>query len=203
MNRKTKVLLFLYVAALLAARAAFGEAERTLRAEVPDAGRAAFGVENLVGTMRVVRGSGEKATIVATVRAEDDALAGSVRLEKVAGEGGAVTFHVRYPESERTLRYPRHDSGGDWSVHLFSWGDGTRYQGQKYRIARDHGRLLYVDVEVQVPARVASARFRNLVGRIEASGVEGRLAFDVESADLRLERLRGELVLRGTSGDVE
>ncbi|HEY6064701.1 MAG TPA: hypothetical protein VIY96_01005, partial [Thermoanaerobaculia bacterium] len=84
MNRKTKVLLFLYVAALLAARAAFGEAERTLRAEVPDAGRAAFGVENLVGTMRVVRGSGEKATIVATVRAEDDALAGSVRLERVA-----------------------------------------------------------------------------------------------------------------------
>jgi len=203
MNRKTGILLFLYVAALFAARAAFGDVERTLRAEIPDAGRAGFAVENLVGTMRVVPGSGEKAMLVATVHAADDALAGSVRLEKTAGEGGTTVFHVQYPDSERTLRYPRHGGDGDWSLDFFSWGDGTRYQGHKYRVTRNHGRLLYVDVEVQVPARVASARFGNLVGKIEASGVEGRLAFDVESADLRLERLRGELILRGTSGDVE
>jgi Putative adhesin len=205
MTRKTGILLFLYVAALLAARAAFGDVERTLRAEIPDAGQAAFAVENLVGTMRVVPGSGETATIVATVHAADDALAGSVRLEKVVGEGGATTFHVQYPESERTLRYPRHggDGDGDWSIELFSWGDGTRYQGHKYRVARNHGRLLYVDVEVRVPARIAAGRFRNLIGRIEASGFEGRMAFDVESADLKLEKLRGELTLRGTSGDIE
>jgi hypothetical protein len=207
MNRKTGIVLFLYVAALFAARAAFGEVERTLRAEIPDAGRTAFAVENLVGTMRVVPGSGETATIVATVHAADDALAGSVRLEKTAGEGGTTTFHVQYPDSERTLRYPRHggrgDGDGNWSIELFSWGEGTRYQGHNYRIARNRGRLLYVDIEVRVPSRIASGRFRNLVGRIEASGIEGRLAFDVESADLNLERLRGELTLRGTSGDVE
>ncbi|MDQ6894945.1 MAG: DUF4097 domain-containing protein [Acidobacteriota bacterium] len=205
MTRKTGILLFLYVAALLAARAAFGDVERTLRAEIPDAGRAAFAVENLVGTMRVISGPGETATIVATVHAADDALAASVRLEKVAGENGTATFHVQYPDSERTLRYPRRggEGGGDWSIELFSWGDGTRYQGHKYRVARNHGRLLYVDVEVRVPARIASGRFRNLIGKVEASGFEGRMAFDVESADLRLEKIRGELTLRGTSGDVE
>ncbi|HYK41432.1 MAG TPA: DUF4097 family beta strand repeat-containing protein [Thermoanaerobaculia bacterium] len=211
MNRKTGILLFLYVAALFAARAAFGDVERTLRAEVPDPLRTGFAVENLVGRMRVVPGSGETATIIATVHAADDALAGSVRLEKTAGEGGTTTFHVQYPDSERTLRYPRHggrgdgdgDGDGDWTIELFSWGSGTRYQGHNYRIARNRGRLLYVDVEVRVPARIASGRFRNLVGRIEASGLEGKLAFDVESADLKLERLRGALTLRGTSGDVE
>ena len=141
MSRKTGILLFLYAVALLAARAAFGDVERTLRAEIPDAGRAAFAVENLVGTMRVVPGSGETATIVATVHAENDALAGSVRLEKTSGEGGTTTFHVQYPDSERTLRYPRHggDGDGSWSIELFSWGDGTRYQGHNYRIARNRG----------------------------------------------------------------
>ena len=205
MNRKTGILLFLYVAALFAARAAFGDVERILRAEIPDAGGAGFAVENLVGRMRVVPGSGETAAIVATVHAENDALAGSVRLARTAGEGGTTTFHVQYPDSERTLRYPRHggDGDGSWSIELFSWGDGTRYQGHNYRIARNRGRLLYVDVEVRVPARIASGRFRNLVGKLEASGLEGRLAFEVESADLRLERVHGALTLRGTSGDVE
>ena len=202
MTRKT-ILLVLYVAALFAARAAFGEVERKLQADLPDAARSGIAVENRVGTMRVVAGPGDAATIVATVHAANDALAGSVRLEKVAGEGGRTTFHVRYPESERTLRYPRNGSeGGDWSIRLFSWGDGTRYQGHKYRVARNHGTLLYVDVEVRLPARIASGRFTNLIGKLEASGVEGRLAFDVETADLALDRLRGELTLRGTSGDI-
>jgi len=203
MTRKTGIVVFLYVAALLAARAAFGDVERTLQAEIPDAGRAGFAVENLAGTMRVVGGAGDTATIVATVHAADDALAGSVRIERVAGEGGLPTFHVQYPDSNRSLRYPRHGDGNGSDWEFFNWGDGVRYQGHSYRVSRNHGRLLFVDVEIRLPARIASGRFRNLVGKLEASGVEGKLGFEVESADLRLERLRGDLSVRGTSGDIE
>jgi DUF4097 and DUF4098 domain-containing protein YvlB len=204
MTRKTGIVVFLYVAALLAARAAFGDVERTLRAEIPDAGRAAFAVENLAGRMTVVGGSGDTATIVATVHAADDALAASVRIERVAGDAGVPTFHVQYPDSERSLRYPRHgdgNQGGDWT--FLNFGDGVRYQGHSYHVSRNQGRLLFVDVEVRLPARIASGRFRNLIGRLEASGVDGKLGFEVESADLRLQRLRGELSLRGTSGDID
>jgi Putative adhesin len=204
MRRKTGILLLLYAAALLAAQSVFGEAERTLRAEIPDAAHGAFAVENLVGAMHVTAGTGDSVSVVATVHAESGALAGAVRLERVAGDAGAVTLHVRYPEDERTLRYPERGENGDWSFDLFSFssGDGHRYQGRTYRVSRSRGRLLYVDLEVRLPARVAAGRFLNLVGRIEASGLEGKLAFDVASADVRLERLRGQIALHGTSGDV-
>jgi len=154
--------------------------------------------------MRVVGGAGDTATIVATVHAADDALAGSVRIERVAGDGGLPTFHVQYPDSERSFKYPRHgdgNQGGDWT--FLNFGDGVRYQGHSYHVSRSQGRLLFVDVEIRLPARVSSGQFRNLIGRLEASGVEGKLGFRVESADLRLERLRGELTVRGTSGDIE
>src|ERR1700693_5002450 len=83
MRRKTGILLLLYAAALLAARSVFGEAERTLRAEIPDAAHGAFAVENLVGAMHVTAGTSDSVSVVATVHAESGALAGAVRLERV------------------------------------------------------------------------------------------------------------------------
>ena len=114
---------------------------------------------------------------------------------------GVATVHVQYPESLRTLRYPNSSKNPDWFLDLFSVSEERSYQGRKFSVSRSHGQLLYVDLEVRLPVRVASGTFRNLVGRIEGENLEGKLRFEVESADLKLGRLRGEIVLHGTSGD--
>jgi hypothetical protein len=199
MRWKTLVLIGLVVAA----RPARGEVERQIRAEIADAAKTPFVVENLVGRVHAVSGPGDQATVTATVHAASGSLADAVRIERTTGPGGAAVLHVRYPEGERTLRYRdrRHEERFDWN--LFSTGEAHRYQGRTFHVSRGHGTLLYVDLEVRLPARVASARLVDLAGEVEAEGLEGGLEFDVESADLKLSRLRGDLVLHGTSGDIE
>lgn len=203
MRQETVVRLVLCGAtALLAARVASGEVEKTLRAEIPDASRTSFVIENLAGRMRVVAGGGESATVVATVHAENDALANAVRIERTGGGSVAATLHIVYPEGERTLRYPNRRGDHGWEWTLFSIGEAHEYQNRTFHVSRSRGRLLFVDLEIRVPARVAAARFRNLIGEVDAEGLDGKLAFDVESADLRLARLQGETAVRGTSGDM-
>jgi hypothetical protein len=188
-------------AAAITASSARAETVRTLRQELSGGDLARFAVENLAGTMRVTAG-GDRVSAVATIHAADEELASEVRFERVAGEGGAPALRVRYPVRHRTLRYrvgSRHVRSG--GLDLFS-GNTYRYDGHRYRVSSRHGVLLYADVEVRVPARLAEATFRNLAGRIEATGVEGALVFSVLDADARLERLSGTIRTRGTSGDV-
>ena len=183
---------------------AAGRAEVTkiLRAQIAGAGLRPIAVENLLGAMRVTVGSGDAAVVVARVHAEDDALASTVRLEEVRGENGTPTLRVRYPTSPRVLRYPgaRHDH--EWNgLAFFGDANAERYDGHRYRVSTHRGTLLYADVEVQVPAHVAAATFREVVGHLDAEGLEGRVSFRVASADLRLDGIRGEIDLEGSSGD--
>jgi hypothetical protein len=187
---------------LLLAAAVRGEVTRTLSAEIPDAARAGFAVENLVGTMRVVVGSGDAVVIGATIHAESQSLADQIRFDRQSGDTGP-TISVRYPDDVHTLRYPREDGEAGALFDVFSAGESHDYRGRSYRVSRSHGRLLYVDLEIRVPARITSGRFRNLAGRVEAEGAEGKLSFEVESADLKLHRLTGAVAVRGTSGDIE
>lgn len=180
------------------------EAERTLRVQLPAASTRPFAVENLLGSMRVTSGSADAVVVVAMVHAEDDALASAVRLEEVRGDDGVRTLRVRYPSTTRVLRYPPARRGGhEWNGFLF-FGDanGERYDGRRYRVSPHRGTLLYADVEIQVPARVAEATFLERVGELQAEGLEGKLSFRVSSADLRLDRLRGDLDVSGSSGDI-
>lgn len=181
------------------------EAERTLRAQLPGASTRPFAVENLLGSMRVTSGSSDTVVVVAMVHAEDDALASAVRLEEVRGDGGVRTLRVRYPSTPRVLRYPRRarNGGHEWNGLLF-FGDANseRYDGRRYRVSPHRGTLLYADVEIQVPARVAEAIFVERVGELRAEGLEGKLSFRVSSADLRLDRLRGDVDVSGSSGDI-
>ena len=199
-------LRFLGIAVLtLSAPIARAEATRTLHARIAGAANREFAVENLLGSMRVTAGAGDEVVVTATVHAESDELASAVRLEEVRGEHGIPTIRVRYPATRRALRYDdpedRHDH--DHWPRFLSFGnfDGTRYDGRTYRVSTHHGELLYADVEVRVPPRLAAATFRELVGRLEADGLQGRLAFRVNSADIRITRLRGEIDLAGSSGD--
>jgi len=183
--------------------AAPAEVTRTIRGELA-AGLSRFAVENLAGTMSVKTGSGASVVAVATVHAENEELAGAVRLEQVAGEGGIPTLSVRYPlDRTRTIRYPDPRSSHEWEIlDFFSTGSRYRYAGTQVRVSHNHGVLLYADVEVQVPRGQLDAVLRNLVGLLEARGLEGRLRFEVESADLDLDALSGDLELRGSSGDI-
>jgi hypothetical protein len=188
---------------LLAPVVGASEAVRTIRAELSGAEASSFQVENLAGTMWISEGTGDVVTVVATVHAENQGLADAVRIEHLAGSGGATTLRMRYPyDKVSTFRYEAPGQGGDWS--LFSFGDWstTDYDGHRVRVSHNRGTTLYADLEVRIPKGRELASFRNLVGRVEADGLQGNLHFSVESADLRLRRLDGDIVLEGSSGDI-
>jgi hypothetical protein len=204
--RKTVEAILLAVGALLCGAVALGAAEvtRTLKVELSGADLANFSVENLAGTMRVLAGEDGAVVVVATVHAETQALADGVRLERVAGEGGAAALRVRYPENVSRIRYrpPVDDDTVQISLEFLSFSSSTyHYDGRTYRVSPGHGKRLWADLEVRVPAHVARARFQNLAGLVEAESVEGGLRFDVASADLRLRHLAGEIAANGSSGD--
>ncbi len=184
-----------------AARAA--DTVRTLKAELSGPDAAHFAVENLVGTMRVTAGTGAAVTVVATVHAESADLADGVRLERVAGEGGAPTLRVRYPyDKVSTFRYRAPSDGDDISIGVWASSSDYDYDGHHVRVSRGRGKWLHADLEIQVPAARLRAGFRNLEGLVEAEGLQGELRFEVSSADLRLRRLDGAIELEGSSGDV-
>lgn len=193
--------------AILATSAPFARAEvtRDLRAQLAAVTGREFAVENLLGTMRITAGSPDAKDVVvqATVHGADAELASSVRLEEVRGDRGIPTLRVRYPATHRTLRYfDPDDRRHDWPGFLFLGSlDGTRYDGRTYHVSARRGELLYADVEVRVPPRLAAATFVERAGRLDAEGLQGRLTFRVDTADLRLNRLRGDVDLAGSSGD--
>lgn len=194
-----------FVASLaLAAPAVRGEeVVTTIRAELPAAGAARFSVENLVGTMRIKEAPVSTVTAVATVYAASQALADAVRFERVDGAAGETTLRVRYPyDKVGTFRYREPGSRDDGFWEGFTSSSTYRYDGRSVRVNRGRGTPLYADVVVQVPHGQASARFVNLVGLVEAEGLQGRLRFEVASADLRLSHLEGTLELEGSSGDI-
>jgi hypothetical protein len=173
--------------ALAAPGSSHAEVTRPLEATIDARGE--VGVENLAGAMRVVAVKGTQVTVRATVHAESQEIADSVRLETVE-DHGVPTLRVRYPDVDE-IRYPA--------------GEGhhseTRYDGRRYRISRRDGTLLYVDVEVGLPADV-HARVQNHIGRLEASGVSGSLVFDTASGDILLENVSGTLRADTGSGNV-
>jgi hypothetical protein len=186
---------------LAGAFAAHADEVRTIRAELSGADLSSFAVENLVGTMRISAGSGASVSVVATVHAQTAELADAVRLERVAGAGPA-TLRVRYPyDRVTTFRY-RSPGERDGSWPGFGDRGSYEYDGHRVRIQSGRGTWLWADLEIVVPPGPVHAAFGNVAGLVEAEGLAGRIAFRVQSADLRLRRLDGDLALEGSSGDV-
>jgi Toastrack DUF4097 len=177
------------------------EVTRTLKAEVA---AERISIENLAGTMRVMPSTGDSVVVVATIHAENQKLADGFRLDQ-SSEAGGMRIRVHYPleSGHRRIRYPdpryRDD---DWLDGFFS-GSHVEYGGHRVRVSHSHGVLLYVDLEIEIPAQVAEAGFRNLVGLIKATGLRGKLRFDIASADAELDRLDGDIGVDGSSGDVK
>ena len=197
--------LILALGFVLSLSAAASEVERTIRAELSGANAANFAIENLAGRMRVTSAASsvDRVTVVARVVAESAELADAVRVERVADGRSVATLRVRYPyDRVKTFRYVNPDHDRDWPFDRMNSSDAYDYDGRTVRVNEGRGTRLWVDLEVQVPAGRRQASFRNLVGRIEAEGLEGTLRFDVGSADLRLRKLDGEITLEGDSGDI-
>jgi hypothetical protein len=178
------------------------EVTKSLEVRLPGAGEIA--VENLVGNMRIYTGQTGEIVVSATIHAESRELADTVSLDRIVS-GEKTTVHVRYPlDRYRSLRYPSLSGDGEHGLlRLFnhSWSH-THYDGESVRIGNHGGRLLYVDLEVRLPAGKADARFQNRVGRLRAEGLQGRLRFELESCDARLEHLNGDIEATGSSGDI-
>ncbi len=203
-----RILSTLAVPALLCAGAVHGaaaaEVTRTLRAQLDAPASGRFTVENLAGTMRVKPGSGRGVVAVATVHAESDDLAASVRFEQVRGPHGEPTLRVRYPlERHSTIRYPRAQPDGARSELGGLLAARIEYDGRKARVSSGDGVLLYADVEVEVPAAGIDARFRNVVGALHAERISGDIRLDTDSGSVTASRLRGEIVADTGSGDVK
>ena len=192
----------LTAAALALALPLCADVTRNVEVRVPGTG--AIAVENLVGKMTIRSGGNGETVVVATIHAESKELADSVSVERLAA-GAKTTVHVRYPLGRySSLRYP--SLGGEEEhglLRLFnhSWSD-AHYDGESVRIGNHGGKLLFVDLDVRVPAGRLDLEFQNLVGRLNAEGLEGKLRFVLESCDARLERLSGDLAATGSSGDI-
>ena len=199
---------FLFSALLAMATAAApysaAEAVRTVKAELPVGPGREIRIENLAGTMTVRPGSGAAVVVTATVHAESEELAGSIRVEQVRGPEGEPTLRVIYPlDKHSTIRYPEGGNSGSSSMSLFGVSFSTStYGGRRFKVASNRGVLLYADVEVQVPAAGVDATFRNVVGPIRAEGISGKTRFDTDSGDVTLTRMRGDVSCDTGSGAV-
>ena len=205
--RRTLALLSIAILALVTLTTlSRAEVTRTLKIEIPPSA-GGFAIENLAGEMRVVPGTGDAVVAVATVHAESDDLASAVRFEKVDGDPGFATYRVRYPyDRHTTFRYPAIGGGesgeGFWSSLFGGSNTSTTYDDRRVKVSGSSGALLYADVEIQVPRRAVEGKFRNMVGRLHAREIEGRLLFDTASGDVTLEKVRGEIKADTGSGDV-
>ena len=178
-------------AALAATLPARAEGTKTLRLEMPAGER--FGVENLVGTMRIRAGSGSSVSVVATVHADSQALADTMRLEQVVSREGRKTLRMRYPlDQHRDYLMPRSREHG---------ASQFEYDGRRVSVGK-RGVLLYADLEVEVPAQDVDGLFRNLAGVIHADGLQGHVVLDTANGNIFGQRLKGEVVADTGSGDV-
>jgi len=197
-------LLLVFSLLVLPSGASAAEVTRTLRAELTGAEVTRFGIENLAGFMRVTGSSEDKVVAVATIHAESDALADSVRFERVKGEHGEPTLRVRYPLDRHTdYRYPGGPSDGGLLNRLFNGNTETRYEGHRVRISGKRGVLLYADLEVRVPRGKITALFRNGVGPMQGADLGGTLRFDTSQGAVRLAKIAGDVVADTGSGDVD
>jgi len=188
---------------LVAAAPASADVTRSLKGNLTPGASQAWAVENLAGSMKVVPGSGSSVTATVTVHAGSDELASLLKLEEVTGEKGVRTLRVVYPLSQHTTyRYNPSHKAESWIGGMFGGENTVEYAGRHVKVSSSKGAALYADIEVQVPARLGQGTLRNLVGRVQANGLEGTLKFDTASGDVDLQGLRGKIGADTGSGDV-
>ncbi|HET9012737.1 MAG TPA: DUF4097 family beta strand repeat-containing protein [Gemmatimonadaceae bacterium] len=160
-------------------------------------------VYNLVGTLKVEGGAGDK-VVVEVTRAGRDAQ----RLGVLTGDvRGRPAIRIRYPEDRIVYPQLRYDSRSTFTVgddgtfgddDRRGWRDGRRVE---VRSGGD-GMEAHADVRVVVPK--GKALFvRHGVGETTIENVDGRLNVSVAASRVRASHVRGVLTLDTGSGGVE
>jgi hypothetical protein len=178
----------------------------SLKAELSTDPSRPFRVENLAGHMVVRQGTGPKVVVTATVHGEDSKTAALLRLEEVRdSKTGNPTLRVQYPLNDYTsYRYAAKkgdDPGSSFFGGLFSGKSSVTYDGTRVTVSASQGLGLYADLVVEIP-RASSGTFKNVVGKLEGTSVDGTLRFDSGSGDITLRDFKGEVVADTGSGDV-
>lgn len=178
------------------------EVTKTVRTELSPAEAAHFNVENLAGSIRVSAGPGDGVTVVATVHAETEALADTLKFERRTWSGGEPVVRLSWPVAQhRSFRFPGAPGSSD-----FRYGEDGSMDGwlgrHRVRVSREDGPLLWAEIDVQVPRRALRAGFYNRAGAVNASGLQGTLRFDTAAGAIGIDHVSGDVLADSGSGDV-
>jgi len=160
-------------------------------------------VRNLIGDIRVERGTepGFHITATATIEAatqdQADALARAIDY-RTRDVGAGSRFEVAFPKEQFPKLYYARGPDSWWSVMYVS------YLGERIRMTgdRDEAPAVRVDLLIRAPAG-AKLAVKNLFGESTAQGFSGELSLDGSSSPLRSAGGEGRLDLDSGSGDVE
>lgn len=162
------------------------------------------GVYNLVGTLRVEGGPGDK-VLVEVTRAGRDAQ----RLRIQTGDvRGRPALRIVYPEDRIVYPQMGYDHRSDFNFGddgTFGDGDrGRRDRGGRRVEVRSSGEGLeaHADLRVVVPKGKAII-LRQGVGETTIDNVDGRLDVRVAASRVRATRVRGTMMLDSGAGGVE
>jgi hypothetical protein len=165
---------------------------------------AEVGVYNLVGTLKVEGGTGDK-VLVEVTRAGRDAQRLTIQTGDVRGR---PALRIRYPEDRIVYPQMEYDSRSTFDVS----DDGTfgrddrrdgRRNGRRVEVrSSGDGLEAHADVRVIVPKGKAVV-LRHGMGETTIDNVDGRLDIEVAASRVRATHVRGSMTLDTGSGGVE
>lgn len=160
-------------------------------------------VRNLIGDVRVERGTEPgvhvtaRTTVEADTQAEAERLAGLVDF-RTRDVGPGSSFDVRFPKEHFPKVYWDGGAAHWWSVSYVQYlGERVRVSGAKNADTR----VVRVDLVIKAPPG-AKLEASNIFGDSSASGFSGDLRLDGTSGTLRSSGGDGEVLLDSGSGEV-
>jgi lia operon protein LiaG len=165
---------------------------------------AEVGVYNLVGTMKVEGGTGDK-VLVEVTRVGRDAQRLTIQTGDVRGR---PALRIRYPEDRIVYPQMGYDSRSNFNVSDDgTFGDGARSGwgrgGRRVEVrSSGDGFEAHADVRVIVPKGKAVV-IRHGMGETTIDNVDGRLDVGVAASRVRATHVRGTMTLDTGSGGVE
>ena len=209
---RTPLVLSFVLAAAVSSSLALETAEAVRKDEVRLAARGAVGIENLLGSVRVLA-STDKSVARVEVRAvaeaktpeEARALAESIRIER-STEQGEVRFRVVFPvESHAAFRPPKAGVKGlidRWTSPMFRDAREIDYGGHTVQVGTDRKSAgLAVHVTLTVPYD-RTTTVRQHVGTVEGRALRGDLRVATTDGEISVERCLGRMTLEAQRGEV-
>ena len=158
-------------------------------------------VYDLVGTVRVVAGSGDAVKVDVARRGRD-----AERLQVQTGAiGGRQTLRVVFPDDD--VVYPEMDRGSSARIQVRDDGtfddDGDRGRGHRVRVSGGGSGLeAWADLTVAVPKGQRIAIHVG-AGTLSATGVDAEMDLHAQAASVATSNTRGTLSLDTGAGEVD